>query len=111
MQMGDMQFGRSKADFWRDVPDAPAQLAVSRLHLELGEWFLDTADGTPYRTQVLGKRTEGVRDATLRARILGTQGVDNIFSYGSALNRDTRQLTVTATVNTVYGPAKIKEPM
>lgn len=108
---GDMTFGQGQTNFWRDVPDAPAQLASSRLHLEEGEWFLDTTDGTPWRTKVLGKRTANTRDPVIRSRILGTQGVKQITAYDSVLNRDTRGFAVQATIETAYGQAQLREPL
>lgn len=107
----DRVFGHGQSDFWRDVPDAPAQLVVTRLHMELGEFFLDITDGTPYQTRVLGKYTGSTRDPTIRARILGSQGVTGIASYSSNLDRDTRAFTVNATVDTQYGQVVISEAM
>jgi hypothetical protein len=51
---------------------------------------------------VLGKRTEGLRDPALQARILDTPGVVEIEAYNSVLDRQTRGLTVSATIQTVY---------
>ena len=108
---GDYRFGSGRADYWQDVPDAPAQLCVSRLRLERGEWFLDRAEGINYRGRVLGKRTERTRDPEIRSRILGTQGVKSITAYGSVQNRDTRGFSVTATINTAYGAKTFAEPL
>jgi hypothetical protein len=108
---GDRVWGRGQADFWRDVPDAPAQAVLTRLHMELGEWFLDITDGTPYQTRVLGKYTGSTRDPVLRARILGSTGVTGIASYSSNLDRDTRAFTVAVTIDTQYGQAVIAETM
>lgn len=106
----DMQFGHGQADFYRNVPEAPAQCCVTRLHLEPGEWFLDLREGMPWHTKVLGKRTESSRDPSIRARILGTEGVRSILTYASQLNRDTRGFGVQATIDTIYGQAKLVEP-
>lgn len=108
---GDYSFGHSAADFWVDVPDAPAQAVKTRLHLDQGEWFLDAAEGTPWRTKVLGKRTESTRDAVIRSRILGTQGVTGISAYFSDLGRDARAFTAGATIDTIYGRTAIAEPL
>jgi len=108
---GDYVFGSGGQDYWHDVPDAPAQLCASRLHLEVGQWFLDRSEGIDYRRRVLGKRTEATRDAEIRTRILGTQGVTGIASYGSVLNRDIRGFVATTTLNTAYGPAPLNEPI
>lgn len=108
---GDYSFGRGQADFWVDVPDAPAQAAVTRLHLWQGEWFLDTREGTPWQTEVLGKFTGSTRDPALQARILGTEGVTEIVDYSSTLNRETRGFSVNAVIDTRYGRAVLQEPM
>jgi hypothetical protein len=107
---GDMTFGRGPLNFWKDVPDAPAQAVKTRLGLWLGEWFLDRNAGTPYNTQVLGKYTGSTRDVVLRARMSGTIGVRSILTYGSQLNRETRVFSVQAKIDTIYGPAAIEGP-
>ena len=99
---GDMVFGGNQAAFHRDTPDAVAQVVESRLQLWEGQWYLDLAEGTPYETQVLGKRTEALRDPALRARILDAPGVTEIAGYNSVLNRDTRSFSVNTTVSTEF---------
>ncbi|MBB3006049.1 hypothetical protein [Cupriavidus alkaliphilus] len=104
---GDYVFGGGSADFYKDVPEAVGQAVVTRLRLARGEWFLDITEGTPWE-QVLGKYTSGTYDAAIRQRILGTQGVLSLASYSSTLNSETRALSVTATINTIYGPTTIQ---
>ncbi len=100
---GDMRFGRSQEDIWHNVPDGVAQVAQSRLMLFEGEWFMDLDDGTPWNTRVLGKYTGPTRDMVIRARLLGTPSLTSIVAYSSAVNRDTRQFSVQATVDTEFG--------
>lgn len=104
---GDYVFGRGADNFHVNVPDGPALLASERLSLWRGEWYQDVTDGTPYRERVLGRHTETTRDLVLRARILGTEGVTAIDAYDAAQNRDTRKLSVSATVSTAYGVAAV----
>lgn len=104
---GDMVFGHGGSDYWQDVPEAVGAAVLSRLYLFLGEWFLDTADGTAWKTKVLGKYTGDTRDQVIRARILGTTGVSGIDSYSSDLDRQTRRFTVAATISTIYGQTTI----
>lgn len=104
---GDYVFGHQQSDFYRDVPDAVAQAAKTRLMLFTGEWYLDTSDGTPWRTGVLGKYTKDVYDLVIRSRILGTPGVDEILSYSSTFDGNSRALSISATINTQYGPAPV----
>lgn len=115
---GDYTFGQSGANFLINDAAAVAQVIGTRLLLMQGEWFLNTADGTPYSTQILGKGTKALYDAAIQARILGTQGIVNgarvnlvnqILSYSSI--QKNRVLTVTCTVNTIYGPITVVTPL
>jgi hypothetical protein len=104
---GDYVFGNQGADFYRDQPEAVAQAVKTRLGLYTGEWFLDTTDGTPWRTEVLGKYTKDTYDAIIKARILDTQGVDEILAYSSSFDGNTRVLSISATINTIYGQTPV----
>lgn len=98
---GDFSIGT----FYTDVPNAVAQAVQTRLRLFAGEWFLDTTDGTPWRTDVLGKYTRETYDTVVQQRILSTPGVTGIAEYASAFDGNKRALTVSATINTIYGQA------
>lgn len=103
---GDMQFGRGGLSYLVNTPAAVAQLILSRLKLNQGEWFLDVTDGTAWLGGVLGAHTQGTRDRVIRARILGTVGVTAITSYSSAVVG--RNFTVDVGVSTLYGPAQVQ---
>lgn len=102
---GDAVFGRSSLDFISNSPETVAQAVRTRLLLLRGEWFLDVTDGTPYATEILGANTAQTYDLAIRERILDTQGVTGIVSYES--NLADRALTVTATINTLYGQSTV----
>ena len=102
-QNGDMSFGHGLRDFWIDVPDGPAQAALTRLMLWLGEWFLDLEDGMPWNTQVLGKYTGDLRDVAIQTRVLGTPGVTEIVNYYSQFTTSARKFSAQVTLNTPYG--------
>jgi hypothetical protein len=104
---GDYSFGHGLADFYIDVPEAVAQSVRTRLALWTNEWFLDLSKGTPWETQVIGKVNPTVRDQALRSRILNTPGVKTLIKFATALNADTRFLTVTATIDTIFGPVQV----
>lgn len=99
-----MIFGHGNADFYVNSAAAVAQAVKTRLLLFAGEWFLDTSVGTAWATRVLGNRTASTYDPTIKARILGTQGVKSIVpgSYKSTVTAR-RRLSVTCTVDTIYG--------
>lgn len=107
---GDYSFGHGQADFYRDVPEAPAQAVRTRLKLWLGDWYLDLREGMPWVTKVLGKGTANTRDIAITSHALGTQGVTRITGYASSLDRDTRSFTGQMTIDTIYGAATVKEP-
>lgn len=102
---GDMTFGAGSTNFLVNTPDAVAQAVMTRLRLLTGEWFLDTREGTPYASQILGRNTEATYDQAIRERILDTEGVDELVSYSSSLVG--RRLSVEATIDTVYGQATL----
>lgn len=104
---GDAVFGGGQSAFYRDTPEAPAQAVQTRLALFEGEWFLDTTEGMPWQTKVLGSNTSATRDPAIRERILGTEGVSEIAAYSSSRDPDTRAFTVTATITTAYGETTV----
>lgn len=105
---GDYTFGGSDNDFLVNSPDAVAQAVLTRLKLFQGEWFVDTTAGMPWNTEVIGKYTSNTRDAAIRNCILGTTGVSEITAYSSSYDTDPRELTVTATITTIYGSTTIQ---
>lgn len=106
---GDMTIGHGDADYLKDSPECVAQTVVTRLRLLRGEWFLDLTEGTPYVESVFGKHTKDTYDFIIRQRVLETEGVTEIEEYESIYDGETRRLTVTIRINTVYGPATVQE--
>jgi len=101
---GDYTVGRP---FLANDPAAVAQAIQTRLRLSLGEFFLDTTDGTPWLTEILGPRANLNPDAAIKQRILGTPGVTSIVSYSSSFDGGPRALSVNASVQTAYSAAPI----
>ena len=99
---GDYVFGRSRNDFLVNSTECVAQAVVTRLALLRGEWFLDTSDGTPYSTDILGKADKITRDRAIRERVLGTPNVTEITSYFSTVDAN-RNLSVNLTITTAFG--------
>lgn len=108
---GDYSFGRGRADFWIDQPEAVAQAVKTRLGLWRGEWFLDLTAGTPWATKVLGRYTSNTRDPAIRSRVLETAGVTAITSYSSAYSGETRVFSAQIAVTTVYSKTPVQVPL
>lgn len=104
---GDYTFGQGSANFFVNSPEGVAQLVETRLRLLVGEWFLDVNEGTPWGESVLAKLTKSVYDLAIRARILDTEGVSSITEYSSFMDTTVRKLTISAKIDTIYGPATI----
>lgn len=104
---GDYVFGSGKNDFLVNSPEAVAQAILTRLKLWLGEWFADTSDGTGWNQSIVGKQSKNLYELTLHQRVLETPGVKSIVDFQSALDPDTRRLTVSMTVNTIFGEASL----
>lgn len=104
---GDYVLGTA-ADFYENTPAGVAQAAMTRLLLYTGEWFVDTSDGTPWRTEVLGKYTQGAYDTVLKQRVLGTPGLRQILNYESSFDGATRTLAVSMQLDTIYGVTTVQ---
>jgi len=105
---GDYSGGRGQGNFLINSPSCVAQSVLTRLRLWAGEWFLDTTEGTPWLQKVLGKSSKLVYDIAIRTRVLGTQGVSSIENYSSTLDTTKRKLSLSMTINTIYGQAQIE---
>ncbi|MCU4483573.1 MULTISPECIES: hypothetical protein [Acinetobacter] len=102
-EQGDYSFGSGLNDFHIDRSEAVALAIETRLKLWVGEWFADTSDGTGWSQAILGKQSKNLYELTLRQRVLETYGVVSIETFQSYLDRDSRKLTVSMVVNTIFG--------
>lgn len=100
---GDFSFGHGVQDYFVDTPAAVAQAIKTTLALFQGEWFLDNTIGVPWSTDVLGYNTQGLYDTVIQGSIVAVQGVDSIVTYFSSFDPQTRLLTVSAEVKTIFG--------
>lgn len=82
-----------------------AQNLYLRLSMFLGEWFLDTDDGTDWFGSVLGKQSRDLQLAksVLRERILGTVGVLDLIELEFKVDAGARTLRATWKVMTDLG--------
>jgi hypothetical protein len=104
----DYSFGNGALDFYFNVPAAVGQAVETGLMLWLGEWYLDTSQGTPYIQGVLGKQTQAVADGTIQNQVINTQGVVDISSYASEFNTAARTFSAQISVDTIYGPTPVQ---
>jgi len=102
---GDYTFGQGSGNFLQDTPEAVAQACKTRLGLSQGEWFLDTAEGTPYKTQILGAGTLARYNFVIQNSISNTVGVKAIVAYNSQVDPTAREASINCTIDTVYGQA------
>nr|WP_318381260.1 hypothetical protein [uncultured Enterobacter sp.] len=104
---GDYTFGGGDNNWLVNAPETVAQAINTRLALWYGEWFLDASDGTRYLQSVLGKHGADAYTLTLRDRITSTPGVVSLLSFDSVNDSNTRRVTFTATVDTLYGQTTV----
>lgn len=104
----DYSFGQGSANYLVDSRAAVAQEVQTTLLLFQGEWFLDTTAGVPWFTQVAGVGTIPIYDQVIKQAIEAVQGVTGIVNYSSNLNRVTRALTVSVTIDTQFGITQIQ---
>ena len=107
----DMTFGQGLANYARD-DEATAQAVKTRLLMLLGEWFLDTNAGVPHLQKIMVKPSNlPLAEALIKRTILQTEGVAELRAFNMAFDRETRRLTIDATVTNTYGTvANIKGP-
>lgn len=104
---GDYTFGQGDDTFLVNSPECVAQAVKTRFELWKGQWFLDATEGTPYIQSVLGKQRPEVYSLAIRDRISTTPGVLSILSFDTVNNGNTRRVTFTASINTIYGQTTI----
>ncbi len=105
---GDYVFGNGQKDFLINSPEAVAQSVRTRLLLWVNEWFINVEEGTLWLQGVLGKQQQSTIDNVLRSRILETEGVTELTSYDSSIDPDTRKLSVSVSIDTLYGSTTIQ---
>jgi hypothetical protein len=101
----DWQYGKGRNSYLKDLP-ALMQLIQTRLLSWKNNCFFALDDGVDWNNY-LGMGTKVYLDLDIQRVILQTNGVVRIDSYNSLLDRDTRNLTLTSSVATVYGDTSI----
>lgn len=87
-----------------------AQHVRSRLLFYQGEWFLDLSAGVPYFQKIFTKPADvGEVESIIKSEILQTEGVERLLTFESDYNSETRKLTMSASLETVYGVIDMSE--
>ena len=98
----DMSFGTGRSNY-AESAEACGQNVKSRLLLLAGEWFLDADAGLPYLGQIVIKPANlPLAESLIKRRILDTDGVAEITGFLMDFDSNTRRLTVSAQVRTIY---------
>lgn len=71
-----------------------------RLRMFFGEYFLDISDGTPWFQSILGKKPQDTAEAVIKERIVTAPGVYALTSFSFDMDRETRKITIRASVLT-----------
>jgi hypothetical protein len=107
----DIEIGTDTFDMsFVDGVDYIAQKLKVRLWFFLGEWFLDTAEGTPFYQSILVKNPDvDLIGTLLKARILETPGVIELKSFEFDYDNGLRQASVSFECRTDAGELTFSE--
>ena len=103
----DWTFGSGKQNYLTDI-DALKQNIVTRLKSWKGNCFFDITAGVDWNNY-LDIGTKSLLDMDIKRVILQSTGVLKIVDYSSTLDTDERNLTVSVTVQSIYGTTEITE--
>jgi hypothetical protein len=105
----DMTFGAGLANFAVNA-EATAQNCRTRVQVIQGEWFLDVSAGVPYLdnayvTKAITDKPADIlfAESVIQEEILDTDGVDELISFASQYDSDTRQFNVQIALTTLFG--------
>lgn len=97
--LGDMFLDNAGQEVLRTVlSEEVAQRLTVRFNFFLGEWFLDTAEGTPWVERILVKAPSDLVIRTVIGNIVRTtEGVVDMTKFSYSISRDRRlALTIEA---------------
>lgn len=98
---GDWKFGKGRQNYRRDIEGLKIHLET-RLKSWKGDCFFALLDGVDYNN-FLDLGTQQFLERDIKRVILQTQEVMRINSFSSFLDREERNLTITAEIDTIYG--------
>ena len=90
---------------WIDGVDAILQHIQSRLSFAVGNFSIYAEAGMDYFRYVLGKKNKYIAAEAIKDRILKTPGVKSVIEFSYDFNNQTRVLSISFKINTIYGTA------
>lgn len=89
-----------------------AQQVKQALLILLGEYFLDTRIGIPYREAVWVKNPQPTLLRTIFTEtLLAVEGITRVVDLRLAVDDATRRLFITAVIESRYGEVKVRLPV
>lgn len=104
---GDWIFGKGKQNYLTGI-NALKQQIVTRLKSWKGNCFFARMDGVDWNNY-LDIGTKNLLDLDIKRVVLQTGGVLRMRNYSSILATENRNVSVSFTLDTVYGPAVLNE--
>lgn len=90
--------------------DQVMQHVKIRLRTFYGEWVFDTTRGIKYFEEIFVKQpNKSVVDGLIKQAIIETAEVTELVEYSSVIDEVSRQIDISATINTIYGTMQITE--
>jgi len=103
----DWTFGKGKQNYLKNLDSLKLNI-TTRLKSWKGDCFYAPAEGVDYNN-FLDVGTKDFLDRDIKRVILQTEGILIINSYSSILDRDTREVSIEANINTIYGNINFTE--
>jgi hypothetical protein len=97
----DMQVLGGKLATVATVPEVAQRLKITLQH-EQGEWFLDTTEGLPWYSGILGSKNQPAAELAIRGAIVGMRGVQAVQVFTPLWDAASRSLSVYAQIMTTY---------
>jgi hypothetical protein len=94
---GRMRYTKGDLEFF-------AQVVRHELSLFLGEWYLNTAKGLPYRSPKARKSEHrSILETALRAKLINIKGLKKVLSFTPKYDKKERLYEVSFTAETEAG--------
>ena len=95
--------GRGNLALVRDLEDIRQRVA-ERLRFWLGEWYLESESGVPYRSAVFTRPvTAGLAASAVTEKIRSVEGVLRVSNVEAVIDPVTRRFRYSAVVHSEYG--------